>query len=373
MRFPEFAMERMQSTNEKRVAHDLSESGVEPLTLEQAAPQKLLGRVALSYADGRGREATRALVAAFHRGSDPDDVLLTTGTSEANLLSLATLLGPGDEALILMPQYLQLHGIARGLGARVREVWLDAARGWRLDLDALRAAVTRRTKVVCLCQPNNPTGRRLTPAEVREIAAIASAHGAWILSDEVFRGAELDGRESAGFTGAGERVVVTGGLSKAYGLPGLRIGWIVAPPERIAAAWALKDYTTIAPATLSEVLAEHALRRRDELIGRARSILNGRWPALERWARRRGEELGWTKPEAGAVCFFRYSWPIGSAELARRLIAERSTMLVPGVHFRLEQHVRIGFGMRADVLERGLGAVDALLAELAAEARPTTR
>ena len=143
MRFPDFAMERMQSTFEKSVRYDLSESGVEPLTMDDVARSvDELRSLPLGYADGRGREATRALVAGFHPGTGPENVLLTTGTSEANFLALAALLEPGDEAVVVMPSYMQVHGIARGLGARVSEVWLREERGWRIDLDELRAAVT---------------------------------------------------------------------------------------------------------------------------------------------------------------------------------------------------------------------------------------
>ena len=365
MKLPEFAMERMQSTFEKQVRYDLSESGVEALTLEDAVRSiDELRAVPLGYGDGRGREATRALVAAFHPGAEADDVLITTGTSEANFLALATLVSPGDEVVVVMPMYMQVHGIARGLGARVREVWLREERGWRIDLEELRAAVSDRTKAICLCQPNNPTAQRLSRAEVEEIARIAESRGAWVLSDEIFRGAERDGDETVTFSGVSERAIVTGGLSKVYGMPGLRIGWVVGPRERIAAAWSLKDYTTIAPATLSELIAEQALVKRAQLVKRARYLMNERWPLLESWALRHSRALHWTPPEAGSICFFSYQWPIDSVVLSDRLIREWSTMLVPGAHFSAERHLRIGFGMPSRVLDAGLAALDRLLVEL---------
>ncbi|MGH2499522.1 MAG: aminotransferase class I/II-fold pyridoxal phosphate-dependent enzyme, partial [Candidatus Limnocylindria bacterium] len=295
VRFPEFAMERMQSTWEHRVRHDLSESGVEPLTLAELLEGDLarLGEIPLGYAAGTGRDATRALIARFHRGASLDTVLVTTGTSEANLLALATLVEPGDEVVVVLPNYMQVHGLARGLGAIVREVWLREESGWRCDLDALRAATSQRTRVICVCTPNNPTAQALAEADVAEVVRVADRSGAWILADEVYRGAERDGVESPSFAGRGERVLVTGGLSKAYGLPGLRIGWIVGPRERIEAAWAMKDYTTIAAATLSECVAELALARRDALLARTRRLLNERWPVLEAWAVARRDALSW--------------------------------------------------------------------------------
>lgn len=363
MRIETFEMERMQSTWEHRVRYDLSESGVEPLTLGEAARRfEDLRDLRLGYAAGTGRDETRALIAAQHPGAQIENVLVTTGTSEANFLSLATLLQPGDEVVVVMPNYMQVHGIARGLGAKVRELWLREERGWTLDLDELRAAVRERTKLVCVCQPNNPTAQILSAHDVRAIAAAAARHGAWILADEVYRGAEREGVESPSFHGLGERIVVTAGLSKAYGLPGLRIGWIVASPERIQAAWAMKDYTTIATATLSEALAEVALARRTDLLKRTRFLLNERWPILERWAQTHSRELHWTPPAAGAICFFGYTWPVESQVLVDRLIRDWSTLVVPGAHFKAERHLRIGYGGPTSILKSGLEAIDRLLA-----------
>ena len=362
MKFPRFDMERMQSQSEHKVKYDLSESGVEALTLAEITrdPKELM-KTRLGYAEGVGREATRTLIAGIHPGHEADDVMITTGTSEANFLALASLVGPGDEVVVVMPNYMQVHGIATALGARVREVWLREERAWTIDLDALAAAVNARTKVICICQPNNPTGQILSQAEVQSIVRIADREGAWILADEVYRGAERSAEESPSFSGRGERIVVTGGLSKVYGLPGLRVGWIVAPPDRIEAALEIKDYTKIAPATLSEALTEIALERRKQLLERARFLINERWPLLEDWAAGHSRVLHWTPPAAGAICFFSYQYPIDSMALVDRLIREYSTMIVPGVQFRAERHLRIGFGMTARVLHSGLSAIDRLL------------
>ncbi len=364
MRFPIFEMERMQSAWEHRVRYDLSESGVEPLTLGEAAT--LLGRdvsdVKLGYADGRGREPTRLAVARIHPGASADNVLLTTGTSEANFLAVTTLVERGDEVVVVLPNYMQVHGLARGVGADVREVWLHEDAGWQLDIDRLRSAMTRKTKLVCVCTPNNPTGRILDATLLDDVARVARESGAWVLSDEVYRGAELDGAESPSMWGRYERVIVTGGLSKAYGLPGLRIGWIVAPTEQVEACWAQKDNTTIAVASVSEAMAEAALVNRDRLLARTRRILCERWPVLGSWAAGHRGKLHWTAPHAGAICFFGYSYGIDSWPLVDRLIRERGTMIVPGSHFLTERHLRIGYGGPVETLRAGLAEIDAALA-----------
>jgi aspartate/methionine/tyrosine aminotransferase len=365
MKFPQFDMERMQSVWEHKVKYDLSESGVEPLTLEEAARDtRELLRTKLGYAEGVGLESTRQRIAEFHWKATSEDVVITTGTSEANFLALLALINAGDEVVVVMPSYMQVHGIAQGLGARVREVWLREERGWTIDLDALAAAVNAKTRVICVCTPNNPTGQALSSREVDEVARIAARHGTWILADEVYRGAEREGPESASFAGRGERVIVTGGLSKAYGLPGLRVGWVVAPAEQAQAVLALKDYTTIALSTVSELLADIALERRAKLLERTRFIVGERWPALEGWAATHARELHWTPPVAGAICFFSYRFPIDSMPLVDRLIRDYSTMVVPGVHFKAERHLRIGFGGPPAILHSGLAALDRLLASI---------
>src|SRR5713101_220223 len=211
MKFPQFDMERMQSVWEHKVKYDLSESGVEPLTLEEAArdPRELL-KTKLGYAEGVGIESTRQYISEFHWKSTADNVVITTGTSEANFLALLALVNAGDEVVVVMPNYMQVHGTALGLGARVREVWLREEQGLRIDLDALAAVVNAKTKMICVCTPNNPTAQALSSREVDEVAKIAARHGAWILADEVYRGAEREGIESASFAGRGERIVVTG-------------------------------------------------------------------------------------------------------------------------------------------------------------------
>jgi hypothetical protein len=366
MRFPIFEMERMQSTWEHRVRYDLSESGVEPMRLEEIADMSEIASTRLGYGDGRGREATRTAIAAIHPGASAENVLVTSGTSEANFLALTALVDKGDDVVVVLPNYMQVHGLARGIGANVREVWLHEDEGWRLDLDRLRTAMTARTKLVCICTPNNPTGQILGPSELDAIAEIASRQGAWVLSDEVYRGAELDGVESPSMYGRYERAIVTGGLSKAYGLPGLRIGWVVAPAEQVEAAWAQKDYTTIAAGTLSELLTERALGRRAEILARTRKILCERWPHLEEWARAHGGKLHWTAPRAGAICFFGYAYPVDSWPFVDGLIRERSTMIVPGSQFLTERHLRIGFGGPVATMRAGLAEIDAAIAAIGA-------
>jgi hypothetical protein len=230
---------------------------------------------------------------------------------------------------------------------------------WRADVDALDALVTPRTKLIAVCNPNNPTGARFGEADLNRIAAIADRHGAWILADEIYRGAELDGRETPSMWGRTARVVVTSGLSKAYGLPGLRIGWIAGPPAFVDAAWARHDYMTIAPGALSDMLARRALAptHRPNILARTRTILNTNFPLVAEWLASRGPEFSYAKPDAGAIVYVRYRTPINSTALVTRLRIERSVLIVPGDHFGMDGYLRIGFGEDEHYLRRALARI----------------
>ena len=224
---------------------------------------------------------------------------------------------------MLVPNYMQTWGLARPSAARFANgasIEDRAAGRWRVDLDALERLVTPKTKLIVICNPNNPTGARLTAADLDGIARIADRHGAWMLSDEIYRGAEIDGQETASMWGRSPRAIVTSGLSKAYGLPGLRIGWIVAPPELIASLWSYHDYVTIAPGALSDRLARVALQpeRRARLFERTRGILRRNLPLIEAWLTEAGG-FSWIAPEAGAIVYVRYNHPINSTALVNRL------------------------------------------------------
>jgi aspartate/methionine/tyrosine aminotransferase len=170
--------------------------------------------------------------------------------------------------------------------------------------------------------------------------------GAWLLADEVYQGAERDGVTTPTFWGSYERVIVVTGLSKAYGLPGLRIGWIVSPPAFSGDAWARHDYTTIGPAGASDHLAAVALepRVRGQVLERTRRILRSQYPVLEEWLRRFGDTFSWQPPQAGAICLVRYRQSISALDLVERMRAEHGVLLVPGDHFGLPHHIRFGFG-----------------------------
>ena len=356
-----FEMERLQSLHWHEVEYDLSESGVTPLSLAELlgdddATRALLD-TRLGYPLSEGSERTRSLVSAWYDGASVENVTITNGGSEANLVALWSLLGPGDRLAFMVPNYLQGWGLGRHFGDATDTFGLvrDGA-GWALDIDALERAVGPRTQAVMVCNPNNPTGYVLSAREMDAVVRAAERAGAWIVADEIYRGAEIDTDETTPtFWGRSDRVIVTSGLSKAFGLPGLRIGWAVASPETIAELWIRHDYTTLTPGMLSDALAQIAMQpaRREELLARTRRIIRTNLPRLEEWIAGQ-PALTCVLPDAGAIAYVEYDLPIGSRELIEHIRTQQSVMLVPGEMFGLGNGFRIGFGFDIDHTIKGL-------------------
>ena len=220
--------------------------------------------------------------------------------------------------------------------------------------------------MIVVTNPNNPTGAVLTEEEMDAIIGAARRVGAWILSDEIYRGAEFSGPLTPTFAGRYEKVVVTGGLSKAFGLPGLRAGWIVAPPTLIRHFCQYHDYLTLTPSFLSDYLADIVMQppRRDEILERTRRIVRQNLPRVEEWIKSHDDIFDYARPRAGAICTVRYRLPVASEPLFNRLRREQSVLITPGEHFGIGKYLRFGFGYRIDDTLEGLRRIDPLLAEL---------
>jgi aspartate/methionine/tyrosine aminotransferase len=367
MRIEQFKMERMQSTWENEVEFNLSESGVHPLSLAELVGEEELREIAglgLGYSQTNGTPELRREIAGLYAGSNIDQILTTAGSSEANFLLMWSLLEPGDEVVFMMPNYMQMWGLLRGFGAAIRPLWLREGLGWAPDLDELRTVVSGRTKLIIVTNPNNPTGAVLSREAMAAIIAAAAKVGAWIIADEVYQGAERVGGATQSFWGKYDRAVVVNGLSKAYGLPGVRIGWMIGPRDLIQKTWPYHDYTTISPSILSDRIARIALSavNRPRILRRTRNILQHNFPILEAWLRDQEGLFSFIPPLAGAIAFARYSGQINSTDLVTRLIEEKSVLIVPGDHFEMDHHLRFGFGSEEGDLRAGLSRISEFLA-----------
>ena len=360
MKLEPFAMERMQSTWENLVEMDMSESGVRPVSLRELAEMGLdidsILSMPLGYSQSNGTIALRENLAALYPGATPDHLEVTNGTSEANYLLALALLREGDEVALELPNYMQFGGVPPSCGARVRPFRLCLDCDWEPDWEEFENAVNEKTRLVYVSNPNNPTGSVLSPEAMRRIVDRCEAVGAYLLADEVYLGAEIHCPRTPSFWGMSGRVIVTSGLSKAYGIPGVRIGWIAGPPDVVAQCWSQHDYITIGPNKISDAVARVAVQaeNREKLYARTRAILQHNLPIVREWVASFGGFLTFREPRAGALCLVRYGSGTPSYPLCERIRVNRSVLIVPGAHLGLEGFVRLWLGGKPEFLTEGL-------------------
>ena len=359
MKIETFEMERMQSTWENIVEYDLSESGVRPLSLrelmEMGFDLEAFLDVPLGYSQSNGTIELRESLAALYPGATVDHIEVTNGTSEANYLLALSQIKPGDGFALETPNYMQLWGVPRSLGAETRTFRLRPEACWEPDWNEFDRAVAKGTRLVYVSNPNNPTGSVLSDDAMNRIVEGCEKSGAYLIADEVYQGAEAAGPRTKSFWGMSDRVIVTSGLSKAWGIPGVRIGWIVGPKDVIADCWAQHDYLTIGPSKLSDQLARIAVQpeNREKCYARTRAVLNTNLDLARGWVRGFDGFLEWREPRAGAIALVKYHSDVPSVELCERIRVRQSTLIVPGKQLGVEGFVRIWLGGREDYLREG--------------------
>lgn len=358
MKIEPFFTERFFAVHEFTAAHLLCASDCEPLTAEQlltlaGLPRDWLSQIWLGYTESQGAAALRSLIAGGYDQVGDEGVVFLAAPEEGIFVALHALLEPGDEVIVVSPCYDSLVNVALYLGCRVVRWPLveapeppDGPGGWRLDLDALERLLTPRTRLVVVNFPHNPTGTLPTHDEWRSLIELVARNGAWLFSDEIYRGLESDlSLRLPSGCDLYERAVALGGLSKTHGVPGLRAGWLAlqdaALRDRIL-GW--KDYTTICASAPSEALAEIALTIGDTLVGRNVQILQDNLALADPFFARWQAVFRWNRPQAGSVALA--GLRSGSArEFCQRLLGEQGVLLLPssGIGFG-DAHVRFGFG-----------------------------
>jgi aspartate/methionine/tyrosine aminotransferase len=363
--FVQFELERLLSTWENQVEYNLSESGVHPLTTRKLLEmtggdvEAAIAAVAdteLNYPQANGNPELRDAIAALYPDATRENVLVTVGAIQANYTAFLTVTDPGDDIAVMQPNYQQFWGLAQNHDRRLSTFGLSQQLDWALDLEQLDAAVRTTTKLVTVVNPNNPTGRIMPDDERRAVIDAAGAAGAWLLADEVYTGAErVTDETTPSFYGQYDKVLAVNSLSKGYGLPGLRIGWVVGPSDVIARMWAWQDYITICTTVLANKLAAIALSPavRPQILARTREYVRRGFDNVERWAAGR-DDVEVMAPDAAAICFVKYSQRINSTDLVMKLIREKQAFVAPGDLFGLDGHVRISFGLPDDYVNEGL-------------------
>ena len=359
MKFPSFDLERIQSIYENSVEINLTESGIEPLSLKELMnPKELeeLLNLPLGYGYTQGTPLLRQRISNLYEGTDENNVLVTSGSSEAIFLSAVLTVSKGDRVVMMTPNYLSFNGVAEALGADVDYVPLLKKEKWEWDLDCLDEVVSNKTKVISICNPNNPTGSVLNLEQMLKIVEIAGRVGAYLLVDEVYIGAELGSKPTKSFLGMYEKTIITSGLSKSYAHPGLRIGWIVSDKGFVEEAWGVKDYTTIASSSLSQHIATKVLEPEtiSKLRSRTKILLNENLETFSKWVLPYSNYLSFLKPEAGGFAFVEYDMDINSTDLVHDLRKNEGVFIVPGDSFGMDRYFRIGLGHESIGFSKGL-------------------
>lgn len=352
MNIEPFTLERWFATHEHEADIMLAESGIRSLP----ASRFDLDPGDLGYViPTNGDSEFRAEIAARY-DREQSEVLFTCGTQEANLLAFLSLLNDGDHAVVVTPTYQSLHAVPESLAA-VTRVGLEPPE-WTLDPEAVAEAMRPETSLIVVNNPNNPTGRYHPRETIEALYEIAADHGAYLLCDEVYR--LLADDPLSPVASMGPYGISTTSLTKAYGLAGLRFGWLAGPPEVVNAAWNWKDYTTISPSPISQYVAQQAIDDEDAILSMNRELARDNRETTRTFLDRHG--LDWSEP-IGVNGFV--TVPEGFAtgqSFCERVVREESVVLAPGGAFGHPDRFRIGFGLPSEELEEGLSRLDSFLA-----------
>ena len=369
MRIDPFGVEIWMNEWETKCALNLAETCVQSLTLGelldltgQNADLSALLPMKMTYGAIQGSDRLRDAIAALYQRQTRESVVVTHGTIGANMLVHRALVERGDRVIAIVPSYQQHYSIPASIGADVHMLALREADGWLPDLEELHRLAVPGTKLIALTNPNNPTGALIGREGLQEIAAIARDVGAFVLCDEVYRGTDQQGDGmTASMADLYERGISTAGMSKAYSLAGLRLGWVAGPPEVIEAVMIQRDYDTISVGLIDDHFATLALEGRERVLGRAKAITRRNLAILGDWIDTQ-PKLHWVRPASGTTAFVRFDLPTSSQEFCIALLQHTGVMFTPGSALGVEGYVRIGYANATEVLLEGLAKVGDFLA-----------
>ena len=365
MEIKPFGVEQWMNRWETLAVNNIAETCVDSLFLYELLELSerkeeilvdLLG-TRMTYGDIKGSEGLRRLIAGLYEERNPETVLVMNGGSAANFLTLFTLVNPGDRVISVWPTYQQLTSIPEAFGARVDILELRPGNSWLPDTDELEKMSENGVDLICLNNPNNPTGSLMDREMLEKIAGIARQHGAWVLCDEAYRGLVHEpGVSVPSMADIYEKGVSTGSMSKVFSLAGLRSGWMAGPQEFIEEAFARRDYTTISCGPLVDALAVVALENREKIMKRNLEIIRESVALLGEWVDSE-PAFHWVRPRAGTTAFVGYDLDIPSDEFCIDLLGSTGTFLLPGSCFGIEKRLRFGYAYGTEALKRGLESV----------------
>lgn len=373
MKIAPFKVEEWMNAYEAGCTTNIAETCADSVSLrelfaltgtDEAAFWEKAATTRLTYGYIEGNPAFLSGIASLYRTVGPEHIVPTHGAAGANHLALSSLVSPGDEVVAVTPTYQQLYSIPESLGATVKTLSLTRENNYKLDLDQLDSLVTDKTRLICINNPNNPTGALLTGAELRAIADIAAKHNTYILSDEAYRHLTQGDEYSESLVDIYDKALSISTMSKAFSLAGLRLGWIVTKDQKLRKEiLSHRDYCVISCSLLDELAAGIALAHADKLLARNRAIVRKNLAILDSWVAAE-PRVSYIKPQAGTTSLLYLDIPMSAPEFCRNLLAETGTLLTPGDCFYIPGSVRIGYACAEEELIRGLTFVHDFLAKL---------
>lgn len=368
-----FAVEMWMNEWETKCELNLAETCVASLTIGQLL--ELSGKnsddlselltMKMGYGKILGSGRLLNAIAQLYENQKPENLVVTHGTIGANMLVHKTIVSPGDRVVAVVPTYQQHYSIPASIGADVVPLRLQAADNYLPNLDHLRELVTPNTQMIAINNPNNPTGALMDRRMLEEIADIARAADAYILCDEVYRGLDQTGAgATASIADIYEKGIATCGMSKAFSLAGLRLGWIAAHPDVIEQVTLHRDYDTISVGRIDDHFAALALENAPRLLERSQKITRGNLALLAEWVENE-PKLSWVRPLSGTTTLLTYDFDMPSRDLCVKLLQETGVMFTPGSAFGEEGTVRIGFANDPANMAKGLKRVSTFLKNLA--------
>lgn len=353
MKLNRFRLERYFAKHEFSAPYELCPSDCESLTIQdlltlETGAQEEFSKLWLGYPESLGHPALRQAITKIYTMVSEDQILVHTGAEEAIFNFMNVTLSPGDHVVVQAPYYQSLGEVAQAIGAEVSLWEGNPERGWKLELEVLKSALTTRTKLVVVNFPHNPTGFLPSLGFIQELSALSDQHGFIVFSDEVYRGLELDPKDQIpAFVDLNERAVSLGVMSKTYGLAGLRIGWVATRNKSIFEELAaFKDYTTVCNSAPSEFLAALALRHSEVILQRNLQIICDNIERLDLFFHSHTDLFHWHRPKAGPIAFPRLL--DGSVEeFCADLVKKEGVLLLPGTLYGPEYNsFRVGFGRK---------------------------
>jgi len=352
-----FALEVFLSKWEFTARYHLCASDMQSMTLSEllamadAADTAAWDQLYLGYTETWGAPSLRETIASTYDTVTPDQVLTFVGAQEGIFAAMHALLGPDDHAVTVIPNYQSVESVPLSL-CQTTGIALDPQRNWDFDLDQVRDAIRKNTRVVCINFPHNPTGKVISRQTLDSLISICRELGIYLFSDEVYR--LLERRPEMTLPQVAdvyEKGLSLGVMSKAYGLPGLRLGWIVTQDAALLQRMErVKHYTSICSPAPSELLTQIALKAREQIVARNRALIDRNLPILEVFFREHAELFDWSTPDGGSIGFPRYLGAEGVEAFAAELVKNAGVLLLPGSVYRSElgatpiDRFRVGYG-----------------------------